>query len=202
MEKVGFLIKVLRENSLDSVFTEIQADEINQCMNGEFSERFLDKLPTKESIAASDMLNALSARWMELAYLRGIKDSIQLLIDLKEKPLVDIYNACCDDAEAVIRDKVVLHLPKFKYQEQLIAVYDKPFREELFSKLREGGYDSWYLQSIMSTYEGREFGEDILTIYGDAGTIVEIFKDTVKNNHDELGQNSYVYEVGNELYLF
>lgn len=202
MEKVGFIVKVLRRNSLDSVFSEIGDDETTKCMEEEFSANVIDKLSRKKSIMAEELWNQLSARLMEMSYLRGIKDTLRFLDDIENKSLVDIYNAALPENDIKPKSKVVLHLPKFKWQEQLIAIYDKPFREELFSKLREDGYDSWYIQSVMSTYEGREFGEDIMIIYGDAGQIIKIFEDVVKNNHDELDQKSYVYEVDNTLHFF
>lgn len=202
MEKVGFIVKVLRESSLDSIFGEIKKDENIKRLENEFYEKVIDKLPKKESEEADDIYSDLTARTMELSYLMGIKDAIRFLYDMENGSLADIYNAALPENDIKPKSKVVLHLPKFKWQEQLIAIYDKPFREELFSRLREDGYDSWYIQSVMSTYEGREFGEDIMIIYGDAGQIIKIFEDVVKNNHDELDQKSYVYEVDNTLHFF
>ena len=94
--------------------------------------------------------------------------------------------------------KLMFHIPHFAFVDGvLIGIDYTSFKEMLSERFVKIGVSSWYSSLVKGIYKGREYDEEILTVYcvDDIDTaIINEFITGVSMFHHELRQEYYAYE--------
>lgn len=105
----------------------------------------------------------------------------------------------------VYRTKLVLHIPHYAWEnEQLVEIDHARFKEYLYEQLTGMGLISWYSTDARGYYKGREFAEELLTIFCDESVkdeVTEVFCRTYFALREVMRQEAFAYECDGVLYV-
>ena len=103
------------------------------------------------------------------------------------------------------KEKLVLHIPHYAWEnEQLVKIDYASFKEYLYEQLKEIGLISWYSADARGYYKGREYDEELLTVFCDEpmrDTIIEVFERTYFDLRDLMRQEAFAYECDGTLHV-
>ena len=105
----------------------------------------------------------------------------------------------------ILDTKYVLHIPCHKFENEMVTrINMEKCIGDLESKLDQSGYHSFYKTQVEGHYKSRKFDEVLITIFTSNISELQpdkIFRKWIKENNDELKQESYAYEKNNELII-
>lgn len=97
--------------------------------------------------------------------------------------------------------KFVLHVPLYRFTgNELEMIEIDELLNELLSELSSNGFDG-YISKVKSFFKSRMYDELLITIFAGDTRVLKIFSKWFKNNNHVLCQESFAYEIGNELVI-
>ena len=99
--------------------------------------------------------------------------------------------------------KLVLHIPHYAWEnERLVKIDHASFKAYIGEQLTKVGIISWYTTMACGYYKGREFDEELLTVFCDESMkddITEIFKHAYFDMRALMRQEAFAYECNGTL---
>lgn len=205
-----FIMQNIREKCIDSIHPVIQASELCQNLYSKFDGLLTEYLSEDQVAEIEGVWTELSAHWMEMAYLCGMRDFMMFSCGLKDEEIQKLYEELLDEAVNSRRgeemSRVVFHIPHFAYVENhLVGVYYEGFKKELEAKMADMGLRGWYYLDAKGAFYNRIYNEELLVFLGESQVVkdvISLFKETVKTWAKELLQEQYCYELNNQLVTF
>lgn len=107
--------------------------------------------------------------------------------------------------ETILDTKLVLHIPHFAWEDgTLVPIDHLLFNRKLYAVLQEIGVDSWYVTKAQGFYKGRDYEEELLTVFchgKDADAIADRFCMGFLENRDLMQQEAFAYERNGQLVI-
>lgn len=205
-----FIMQNIREKCISSIYPELQNSELCQKLNTKFEGLLTEYLSEDQVAEIEGVWTELSAHWMEMAYLCGMRDFMMFSCGLKDEEIQKLYEELLDEAVNSRRgeemSRVVFHIPHYAYVDgRAIGVYYEEFQREFEVKMSVLGVSGWYLLESRGVYNGRSHKEDLLVFLGESQVVkdvISLFRETVKAWDEELKQEKYCYELDNQLVTF
>lgn len=99
--------------------------------------------------------------------------------------------------------KYIFHVPCLKYKDGSL-VYNgyQECIDIMAKKLADIGVNGFYTIDAVGRYKMREYNEKLLVVFSANESVADLFKQTCKELHDELGQEVYAYERNNKIKFF
>lgn len=205
-----FIMQNIRERCIDSIHPELQSSELYQKLFEKFDDMLTEYLSDAQVAEIESVWTELSAYWMEMSYLCGMRDFLMFSCGLKNEEVQKLYEELLDEAVNSRRDeemsRVVFHIPHFAYVENhLVGVYYEGFKKELEAKMADMGLRGWYYLDAKGAFYNRIYNEELLVFLGESQvvqSVASLFRETVKAWAEELMQEEYCYELDNQLLTF
>lgn len=205
-----FIFSSIRKHSLEAMQKIQASDGVSKELSERLYKTMCDEAGGIKAMEAEDIFSELSARWTELAYLQGVQDMFGLMQDLSSASVLKLYKEVMGEADGQevhkYGTKLVLHIPHFKWQDgRLVAIDYAGFKGLLEEGLAKSGAESWYCSMVRANYRGREYDEELITVFVDsvsADSVVRVFKEAVSQKAHELQQEAYAYEINHELFVY
>ena len=103
------------------------------------------------------------------------------------------------------RVKLVLHIPHYAWEnDQLVKIDYTYFKEYLYKQFEEIGLMSWYSTDARGYYKGREFAEELLTVFCHKeirDVVIDVFRRTYFELRAVMRQEAFAYECSGVLYV-
>ena len=102
-----------------------------------------------------------------------------------------------------LSEKYVFHIPLFKYSDdKLIKLDIDDILDDLINQFNRESFDSFYIINAKSYYKKRSFDEILITMFASSDKSPKnIFINWFENNNSILKQESFAYEINNELII-
>jgi len=105
----------------------------------------------------------------------------------------------------IYTEKLVLYVPCYAWDgEILIGIDYRSFKADLYKAFEQIGLVSWSCQTSKGVFKGREYNQEVLTIFSEEvlkSNIISEFRRLLKIYHGELRQEAYAYEDNNSLVI-
>jgi len=105
----------------------------------------------------------------------------------------------------IYTEKLVLYVPCYAWDgEKLIGIDYRSFKADLYKAFEQIGLVSWSCQTSKGVFKGREYNQEVLTIFSEEvlkSNIISEFRRLLKIYHGELRQEAYAYEDNNSLVI-
>lgn len=205
-----FILQIIREKCISSIYPEIQSSGVCQKLSSTFDSMLTEYLSEDQVAEIEGVWTELSAHWMEMSYICGMRDFLMFSNAFKEAGVQKLYEELLDEAVKSRRgdemSRVVFHIPHYAYVDgKPFGVYYEAFQRDLEEQLSKLGVSGWYYVEARGAYCGRNYREDLLIFLGESQivqSVIDLFRQTVKLWDGELRQEQYCYELDNELVTF
>ena len=102
-----------------------------------------------------------------------------------------------------LTNKISFHIPGFKYIEgKMLNIYLDDFKAVLNKELKKNGIEAFYALKAVGYYKGREYPQEIITVFFDKEDVLGCFARTVYSMRDSLKQEAYAYELNGAMYIY
>ena len=102
-----------------------------------------------------------------------------------------------------LTNKISFHIPGFKYIEgKILNIYLDDFKAVLNKEFEKVGIEAFYALKAVGYYKGREYRQEIITVFFDKEDVLGCFARTVYSMRDSLKQESYAYELNGTMYVY
>ena len=102
-----------------------------------------------------------------------------------------------------LSNKISFHIPGFKYVEgKMLNIYLDDFKAVLYNELQKVGIEAFYAEKAMGYYKGREYSQEIITVFFDKEDVLGCFVRTVYAMRESLNQKAYAYELNGQMHLY
>lgn len=103
-------------------------------------------------------------------------------------------------------NQIAFHIPHYAWaDEKLVPIDYKMFKKAILDSLAEHRVNGAYSSPATGYYKGREYEEEILTVYTDASVMADIissFGNLCDQFKAEMMQEQFAVEVNGELLLY
>ena len=102
-----------------------------------------------------------------------------------------------------LTNKISFHIPGFKYIEgKMLNIYQDDFKAALNKELEKVGIEAFYAEKAVGYYKGREYPQEIITVFFNKEDVLDCFARTVYSMRDSLKQEAYAYELNGKMYVY
>lgn len=102
-----------------------------------------------------------------------------------------------------LSNKISFHIPGFKYVEgKMLNIYLDDFKAALYDELQKVGIEAFYAEKAMGYYKGREYPQEIITVFFDKEDVLGCFVRTVYSMRESLKQEAYAYELNGQMHIY
>ena len=102
-----------------------------------------------------------------------------------------------------LTNKISFHIPGFKYIEgKMLNIYLDDFKAVLNKELEKVGIEAFYAVKAVGYYKGREYPQEIISVFFDKEDVLGCFAHTVYSMRDSLSQKAYAYELNGTMYVY
>ena len=102
-----------------------------------------------------------------------------------------------------LTNQISFHIPGFKYIEgKMLNIYLDDFKALLNSELKKIGIEAFYAEKAVGYYKGREYPQEIISVFFDKEDVLGCFARTVYSMRDSLNQEAYAYELNGKMYIY
>ena len=102
-----------------------------------------------------------------------------------------------------LTNKISFHIPGFKYIEgKMLNIYLYDFKAVLNKELEKVGIEAFYAEKAVGYYKGREYPQEIISVFFDKEDVLGCFARTVYSMRDSLSQEAYAYELNGKMYIY
>ena len=102
-----------------------------------------------------------------------------------------------------LTNKISFHIPGFKYIEgKMLNIYLDDFKAALYSELEKVGIEAFYAEKAVGYYKGREYPQEIITVFFANEDVLGCFARTVYSMRESLKQEAYAYELNGTMYVY
>ena len=102
-----------------------------------------------------------------------------------------------------LTNQISFHIPGFKYIEgKMLNIYLDDFKALLNSELKKVGIEAFYAEKAVGYYKGREYQQEIITVFFNKEDVLGCFARTVYSMRDSLNQEAYAYELNGKMYIY
>ena len=100
-------------------------------------------------------------------------------------------------------NRISFHIPGFKYIEgKMLNIYLDDFKAALNKELEKVGIEAFYVVKAVGYYKGREYPQEIITVFFDKEDVLGCFARTVYSMRDSLKQEAYAYELNGKMHVY
>ena len=103
-------------------------------------------------------------------------------------------------------NRIAFHIPHYAFvEEKLMPIDYKAFRKSILDSLAEHRVNGAYCTVATGYYKGREYEEEILTVYTDASVMAYIisgFGNLCDQFKAEMMQDQFAVEVNGEMLIY
>ena len=100
-------------------------------------------------------------------------------------------------------NRISFHIPGFKYIEgKMLNIYLDDFKAVLNKELEKVGVEAFYAEKAVGYYKGREYPQEIISVFFDKEDVLGCFARTVYSMRDSLNQEAYAYELNGKMYIY
>ena len=102
-----------------------------------------------------------------------------------------------------LSNKISFHIPGFKYIEgKMLNIYLDDFKAVLNKELEKVGIEAFYAEKAVGYYKGREYSQEIITVFFNKEDVLGCFVRTVYSMRDSLKQEAYAYELNGTMHVY
>lgn len=102
-----------------------------------------------------------------------------------------------------LSNKISFHIPGFKYVEgKMLNIYLDDFKAVLYNELQKVGIEAFYAEKAIGYYKGREYPQEIITVFFDKEDVLGCFVHAVCCMRDSLNQEAYAYELNGTMFVY
>lgn len=102
-----------------------------------------------------------------------------------------------------LSNKISFHIPGFKYIEgKMLNIYLDDFKAVLNEELEKVGIEAFYAEKAVGYYKGREYSQEIITVFFNKEDVLGCFVRTVYSMRDSLKQEAYAYELNGTMHVY
>lgn len=102
-----------------------------------------------------------------------------------------------------LSNKISFHIPGFKYVEgKMLNIYLDDFKAALYNELKKVGIEAFYAEKAIGYYKGREYPQEIITVFFDKEDVLGCFVHAVCCMRDSLNQEAYAYELNGTMFVY
>ena len=102
-----------------------------------------------------------------------------------------------------LSNKISFHIPGFKYVEgKMLNIYLDDFKAALYDELQKVGIEAFYAEKAMGYYKGREYPQEIITVFFEKEDVLGCFVRTVYSMRESLKQEAYAYELNGQMQIY
>lgn len=103
----------------------------------------------------------------------------------------------------ILSNKISFHIPGLKYIEgKMLNIYLDDFKAVLNKELEKVGIEAFYAEKAVGYYKGREYPQEIITVFFDKEDVLRCFVRTVYEMRDSLKQEAYAYELNGVMHTY